>query len=93
MDSTALRNLKLVVKILIIYTSTFQKGMAGMDVLVLNEHVDQTSFGTASHFANMGSWKAGSHTSNPLLLKAQSRQLFIGLQQSHITVESTITAL
>ena len=38
----------------------------------------------------MGSWKAGSPTSNPLLLKAQSRQLFIGLQQSHVTTESTI---
>ena len=41
----------------------------------------------------MGSWKAGSPTSNPLLLKAQSRQQFIGLQQSHGTTESTITAL
>ena len=67
--------------------------MAGMDVLVLNERVDQISFGTASHFANMGSWKAGSPTSSPLLLKAQSRQLFIGLQQSHGTTESTINAL
>ena len=67
--------------------------MAGMDVLVLNERVDQISFGTASHFANMGSWKAGSPTSSPLLLKAQSRQQFIGLQQSHGTTESTITAL
>ena len=46
-----------------------------MDVLVLNEHVDQISFGTASHFANMGSWKAGSPASSPLLLKAQSRQV------------------
>ena len=36
-------------------------------------------FGSVSHFVNIGSWKAGSHTSNPLLLKAQSRQLFIGL--------------
>ena len=50
-------------------------------------------FGSEAHFSNMGSWKAGSHTSNPLLLKAQSQQLFIGLQQSHSTTESTITAL
>ena len=34
-------------------------------------------FGSASHFANMGSWKAGSPVSNPLWLKAQSRQFFI----------------
>ena len=47
-------------------------------------------FGRASHFANIGSWKAGSPTSNPLLLKAQSRQLLTGLQQSHVTSESTI---
>ena len=33
-------------------------------------------FGSASHFANIGSWKAGSHTSNSLMLKAQSQQLF-----------------
>ena len=32
-------------------------------------------FGSASHFANIGSSKAGSHTSNSLLLKAQSQQL------------------
>ena len=50
-------------------------------------------FGSASHFANMGSSKAGSPTSNSLLLKAQSRQVFIGLQQSHGTTESTITGL
>ena len=35
---------------------------------------------------------AGSHISNPLLLKAQCRQLLIGLQQSHCTTESTIVA-
>ena len=34
---------------------TFQKGMAGRDVLVLNKYVDQISFATASHFANIGS--------------------------------------
>ena len=28
-----------------------------------------------------------------MLLKAQSRQLFIGLQQSHVTAESTINIL
>ena len=40
---------------------------------------------------NIGSWKAGSPTSNSLLLKAQSRELFVGLQQSYSTTESTIT--
>ena len=34
-------------------------------------------FGSASHLASRGSWKAGSPTSNPLLLKAESRQFFI----------------
>ena len=53
----------------------------------------KSPFGSASHFANMGSWKAGSPTSNPLLLKAQSRQVFVNLQQSHSTTESTITVL
>ena len=51
----------------------------------------KSPFGSALHFANICSWKAGSHTSNPLLLKAQSRQVFVGLQQSHSTAESTIT--
>ena len=49
-------------------------------------------FGSDSHFSNTSSWKAGSPISNPLLLKAQSRQVFMGLQQSHSTAESTITA-
>ena len=31
------------------------------------------------HLANKGSWKAGSPTSNPLVLKAKSRQFFIAL--------------
>ena len=43
-----------------------------------------SAFGSASHFGNMGSWKAGSPTSNPLLLKAQSRQLFIMICSSLI---------
>ena len=47
----------------------------------------------ASHFANIGSWKAGSHTSNSMLLKSQSQQLFVGLKQSHSTTDSTITVL
>ena len=34
-------------------------------------------FGSASHLANKGSWKAGRPTSNPLLPKAESRQFFI----------------
>ena len=50
----------------------------------------KSPFGSASYFANTGSWKAGSPTSNQLLLKAQSRQLFIVLQQSDSTTESTI---
>ena len=54
---------------------------------------NKSLFGSESLFANIGSWKAGSPTSSPLLLKAQSRQLFIGLQQQHGTTESTITAL
>ena len=53
----------------------------------------KSPFGSASHFANIGSWKAGSPISNPLLLKAQSRQAFVGLQQSRSTTESTITVL
>ena len=54
---------------------------------------NKSPFGSSSHFACICSWKAGSHTSNPLLPKAQSRELFIGLQQSHSTTESTITVL
>ena len=44
---------------------------------------NKSLLGSESHVAKMGSWKAGSHTSKPLLLKAQSRQVFVGLQQSH----------
>ena len=51
---------------------------------------NKSLFGSASHLANMGSWKAGSPASNPLWLKPQSRQWFIGLQQSHVTTESAI---
>ena len=47
-------------------------------------------FGSASHLENIDSWKAGSPASNPLWLKVQSRQWFIGLQQSHVTTESAI---
>ena len=39
--------------------------------------LNKSPFGSASHFANMGSWKAGSNISNPRRLKAQSRQFFI----------------
>ena len=55
-----------------------RKGTAGMDV-----------FRQCVTFCG----KAGSPTSNPLWLKVQSRQLFVGLQQSHTTTESTITVL
>ena len=44
--------------------------------------------GSEAYLANMDS-----PTSNPQRLKAQSRQLFIGLQQSHGTTESTITVV
>ena len=37
---------------------------------------NKSPFGSASQFANIGSLKAGSHTSNSLLLKSRSRQLF-----------------
>ena len=56
---------------------------------------NKSPFGGGSHLENIVSWNAGSPTSNPLLrkmLKSQSRQLFIGLKQSHRTTESTITA-
>ena len=49
---------------------------------------NKSPVGRASHFANIGSSKAGSHTSNSLLLKSQSGQLFTVLQQSHSTTES-----
>ena len=42
---------------------------------------NKSAFGSASHLEIMGSWKAGSATSNPRMLKSQScqsRQLFIG---------------
>ena len=45
----------------------FPKGMAGMDSL--NKHVEQISFRHWVKFSIMGSWKAGSPTSNPLWLK------------------------
>ena len=55
----------------------------------INMH--KSFFGSASHFANIGSWKAGSPASNPPLLKAQSRQLFTDLQRSlYKTTEITI---
>ena len=53
----------------------------------------ESPFGSAPHFANMGSYKSGSPTSNALLRKAQSRRLFISLQQSPVTTESTINIL
>ena len=85
--TAALRNVKLLVGSGCL---EFQKEMAGMDSF--DKHVEQP-FRSESHFSNTSSWKAGRPVSNPLLLKAQSRKLFIGLQQSHSTAESTITAL
>ena len=48
---------------------------------------NKSPIGSSSHFANIGNWKARSPASNPqrLLLKAESRQFFIHLQQSHIS--------
>ena len=42
-------------------------------------------FSSATHLRNMGSWKAGSPTSNPQRLKAESQQFFVNLQQSHLS--------
>ena len=56
----------------------FTKGMDFSD-----KHVEQIS----------SRRKAGSPTSNALLRQAQSRQLFTGLRQSHVTSESTINIL
>ena len=43
-------------------------------------------FHLQSHFANMGSWKTGSPTSNPPWLNAQSPKSFSVLQWSHGTI-------
>ena len=99
MECSALRKIKLPVRVGS-GCLEFQERMAGMDFW--KKHVPQISFGSVSHFANMcrlkagrlasnSSWKAGRHASNSLLLKAQSRQVFTGLQQSRSTTDSTIT--
>ena len=49
---------------------------------------NKSLLGSESHFANLGGWKAGSPTSNPLLLKALSTQ--IGLQQPHTTIATNL---
>ena len=59
----------------------FTKGMDSLD-----KHVEQISFGQWVTFFEHGSWKAGSPTWNPLRLKSQSRQVFVGFQQSHTTI-------
>ena len=46
-----------------------------------------------SRFASIGSWKAGSHTSNPLLLKAQSRLIAIAWQMGKNTFQYSVTNL
>ena len=45
-------------------------------------------FGSASHFANIGSWKAGSPTSNSLLLKAQSYALVCSSHIAQLRAQS-----
>ena len=59
----------------------------------LNKHVEHISFRQCVTFCEHRQLKAGSQSSNSLLLKAQSQQLFVGLQQSHSTTDSTITVL
>ena len=51
-------------------------------------------FGSASHFASIVSWKAGSPTSNPQRLKAESVRLFVDLKQTQCkTTEIKINIL
>ena len=71
--AATLRNLKLLVRSGCL---EFPEGIAGMDALDMSH---KSLFGSASHFANMGSWKAGSPASNPRRLKACS---------SHIVAQS-----
>ena len=54
----------------------------------------KSPFGSASHFANIVSWKAGSPTSNPKRLKAESVRLFVDLKQTQCkTTEIKINIL
>ena len=54
----------------------------------------KSPFGSASHFANIVSWKAGSPTSNPQRLKAESVRLFVDLKQTQCkTTEIKINIL
>ena len=88
-QTVALRNLLLVESGCL----EIPNGMAGIDSLDDKHIIQQISFRQCVTFCQHGSWKAGSPASNPLLLKTQSRQLFIGLQQSDSTTESTMTDL
>ena len=45
---------------------------------------------TNSYSQRLAGWKAGSPTSKPLLLKTQSRQVFLGLQLSHTTIVTNL---
>ena len=94
LSTAALRNLKLLAGsgCLEFQKGNGRKGFLKQPCPTSLAMSNKSPFGTAWHSANIGSWKAGSHTCNPLLLKAQSRQVFIGLQQSQSTTESTITA-
>ena len=86
--TAALRNLKLLVGSGCL---EFPKVMAGMDSL--DKHVRNLFLGVSHIFPTRAAERLAAALPNPLLLKSQSRQLFIGLQQSHSTAESTITAL
>ena len=84
--TAALRNLNLLAGIGCL---EFQKEMAGMDSW--NKHVEQISFRQCITFREhrqLKGWQPPLPTHCGK--KAVSRQLFIGLQQSHVTTESTM---
>ena len=70
----------------------FLKGMAGMDFW--SKHVELKSpFGSASHFANSAAARAWQPHFQPTAANCSISIIVCGLQQSHSTTESTITAL
>ena len=56
-----------------------------------NKHVEQISFRQCVTFCEHRQLKGWQPHVNSLWLKAQSQQLFVGLQQSHSTTDSTMT--
>ena len=72
----------------------FLKGMAGMDFL--SKHAEpklKSPFSSASHFANIGQLQGWQPHFQPTVAKGSISIIIYGLQQSHSTTESTITAL